>query len=293
MKQYAMIVTMFAALAGIWVPAHAQIAALEGIAALRDDGKGADTVATLNAEEKTASTLAVGQRDTVYMVEKCRDHFSWKEEGTKHLWREKGYGIGGGFTPAVMAIDCRPIKELVANLPAMNASGYSFGALNYQPIYMSGGMGYLGVGNGVRIGGAGLNGEKNLVGNELTGDSASTLRLDVEYGGFLVEKAFVRYNANYVVGGSIGGGALTVRSRTSQIPAAQQGSDRTYNSVTANFFLMEAHGGVTYSILPWLHMGADISLPFFYSADGFQGYTTSFVTVNPVFRARIMLGDLG
>jgi hypothetical protein len=294
MKRGTMIATTVAALAGLWLPVQAQTATIN-TAAVQDSGKRTEATAKPDAAQNTdanmESTMNVGARDTVYLMEKWHHHSFWKEEGARQLWREKGYGVGGGFTPAVMAIDCRPVKELVANLPAVNANGYTFGTLNYQPIYVSGGMGYLGVGNDVRIGGAGLSGEKYLVGNGISSDSTNTLRLRVEYGGFLLEKAFVHYRANYLVGGSIGGGTLTATARTGQIPA--QGSDRVYTSVTANFLLMEAHGGVTYSILPWLHMGADASLPFFYAAEGFQGYTTPFVTVNPVFRARIMLGNLG
>jgi hypothetical protein len=295
MKHYANIATTVAALAGLWLPIQAQTATLN-TADVQGSGKKTETAALSNAaqntEAKTTSTVTVGTRDTVYVMEKWHHQSVGKDEGARQLGREKGYGVGGGFTPSVMAIDCRPVKELVSKLPAMNG-GYFFGTLNYQPVYVSGGMGYIGVGNGVRIGGAGLSGEKNFGGNGINSDSANTLRLRVEYGEFLVEKAFVRGNANCLLGGSIGGGALTAHSRTSQVLAGQQGSGHVYNSATANFFLMEAHGGVTYSILHWLHMGADASLPLFYAADGFQGNTSPFATVNPVFRARIVLGNLG
>jgi hypothetical protein len=296
MKQYVKMVTTAAVLTGFWLPGQAQTSS-PNTAAVQDSGEKTETAAVANAMQstgvQTTPVVSVGTRDTVYVMEKGHGHSFWKEQGARHLWREKGYGVCGGFTPSVMAIDCRPVKYLLANLPAMNANGFSFGRLNYQPIYVSGGIGYLGVGNGVRIGGAGLSGEKNVFGGGAGYNSTGTLRLHVEYGGFLVEKAFVRHNANYLLGGSIGSGTLTVHARNGQVLATQNEDDHPYSSVTAKFLLVEAHGGVTYSILSWLHMGADVSVPFFYAADGFQGYTPSFVTVNPVFRARVMLGNLG
>jgi hypothetical protein len=156
-------------------------------------------------------------------------------------------------------------------------------------------VGYIGVGNGVRIGGGGLNGERNYINDRYDTDSAIALRLHVEYGGFLVEKAFIRYNVNYLLGGCIGGGTMTVGTRFNRTvgTAAPGQGIREFNSVTANFFLAELHGGVTYSVLPWLHVGADASLPVFYSTDGFQGYTGMFTTINPAFRARLVFGNLG
>jgi hypothetical protein len=300
MKRYTMIATMAAALAGLWIPAHAQIAAIEGIAALNDNGKEANTAAQANAAQSTestaASTATVGTRDTVYVMEKWHHHAFRMEEGASQLWREKGYGVGGGFTPAVIGVNTRPFKEIINEMEITKGRTFNFNSYNCEAIYVSGGVGYLGVGNGVRIGVGGLSGERNFSSEGIYADSAVALKLHIKYGGFLVEKAFVRYKINYLIGGYIGGGTMTVNARFNQAAVystTPQGNSNAFNSVTANFFLAELHGGVTYSILPWLHTGADIAMPLFFSADGFQGYTPSFVTVNPAFRARLMLGNLG
>ena len=305
MKRYTMIATTLAALASLWIPAHAQIVALDVIVALKDNGKDADTAAAQNAatpaggemkNDEDGNAAVIGARDTVYVMEKWHQHAFWKEEGARKLWREKGYGVGGGFTPAVIGVNTRPFKEIINEMEITKGRTFNLNSYNCEAIYASGGMGYLGVGNGIRIGVGGLSGERYFSSEGDKADSAIALKLHIKYGGFLVEKAFVRHNVNYMMGGYIGGGTMTVSARFNQ-PAVYsttpQGNSNELNSVAANFFLAELHGGVTYSILPWLHTGADISLPLFYSADGFQGYTPSFLTVNPVFRARIMLGNLG
>jgi hypothetical protein len=122
MKRYAMIATMVAALAGIWNPAHAQIAALDVIVALNDNGKGMDTAAALNAttaergemkNDEDGNAAAIRARDTVYVFEKWHHHAFMKEEGARQLWRDKGYGICGAFTPAVIAVNTLPLKDLI------------------------------------------------------------------------------------------------------------------------------------------------------------------------------------
>jgi hypothetical protein len=305
MKRCTMIATTVAALAGLWIPAHAQIAALDVIVALKDNGKDADTAAAQNAatpaggemkNDEDGDAAVIGAKDTVYVMEKWHHHAFWKEEGARKLWREKGYGVGGGFTPAVIGVNTRPLKEIINEMEITKGRTFNLNSYNCEAVYASGGMGYIGVGNGVRIGGGGLSGERFFASDRVTPDTALSLRLKVQYGGFLIEKSVVHRNANFIAGGYIGGGTMTVSARFNQAAGftpIQQFDARQYNSVTANFFLTEIHGGVTYTVLPWFHIGADASLPVFYSAEGFQGYASSFVTVNPVFRARIIVGNLG
>ncbi|MFW5774998.1 MAG: hypothetical protein ACOCW2_01795, partial [Chitinivibrionales bacterium] len=55
----------------------------------------------------------------------------------------------------------------------------------------------------------------------------------------------------------------------------------------------DMHAGVTYSILPWMHVGADASLVWMYSSLGFGYGYGSFWTNNSAFRIRIMFGNAG
>jgi hypothetical protein len=83
----------------------------------------------------------------------------------------------------------------------------------------------------------------------------------------------------------------TLRGGNSTFTEEQNDNDRA--TKTAKFFLLELHGGFTYSIASILHIGADAMLPMFYSANGFDAYTNGFVTVNPSVRLRFMFGNLG
>lgn len=305
MKRYAMIATTAVALAGIWNPAQTQIAAIESIVALHDNGKEADTAATLNTataergemkKVEDRNTEAMKARDTVYVVEKYQPRHTWNESGVRGLWRKKGYGACGGYTPAVIAVNSLPLKVLISTMGITSGKTFALNTVNYEMLYASGGMGYFGVGNGVRIGGGGLSGERFFASNEFPPDGALSLRLNVQYGGFLMEKSAVHRNANFIAGGYIGGGTMTVCARGNQATGftpALQDDAREYNSVTAKFFLAEIHGGITYTVLPWFHVGAEASLPVFYSAEGFQGYPGMFLTVNPALRARLVIGNLG
>jgi hypothetical protein len=42
-----------------------------------------------------------------------------------------------------------------------------------------------------------------------------------------------------------------------------------------------------------MHIGANVSLPMFFSADGFDAPTGSFMSANPALQIRLIFGNLG
>lgn len=54
------------------------------------------------------------------------------------------------------------------------------------------------------------------------------------------------------------------------------------------------HGGFTYTMLPWMHLGADAQAMFLASVNGFPGPgNNGFVMLSPGLRVRIVFGNLG
>jgi hypothetical protein len=156
---------------------------------------------------------------------------------------------------------------------------------------MSGGTGYIGFGDGFRLGGGGMSGEKQF--DCRTSDTIS-LTAKISYGGFLVEKALLYNRWNLSIGGMLGGGNINVSLTESDF---YDWNDLDYDDDSegekAVFFLFEPHIGLTYTILYFLHIGADITLPTFMSLDKFNSYTDDFITVNPGFHVKLLFGNLG
>jgi hypothetical protein len=95
----------------------------------------------------------------------------------------------------------------------------------------------------------------------------------------------------------IGGGSLRVKYRADDEsvfnvydPKYEEEAGR---ESTAHFNMLDLHGGLTYTLAPIVHVGADISLPLFYSATGFSAYASGFSTVNPAVAVKLMFGYRG
>jgi hypothetical protein len=236
--------------------------------------------------------------DQIIIYKKDLSRFGLPRDEAGKLSPKNGYGIAGGPVPGFIALDFGPINDLIKASNDLN--GRTFGSLKstgFTPIATMGGMGYLGFGNGLRLGGGGTNGDRYYLSDAYAQDSIVSFKVSVEFGGFLVEKAFSKNHLNLITGTMIGGGSMTATvRRTVRGGNTAFDLERSSNggeSKTASFFLMELHGGFTYSIVPFLHLGADAMLPMFYSANGFETYTNSFVTVNPALRIRFIFGNLG
>jgi hypothetical protein len=241
-------------------------------------------------------------RDTVYVAKSSALPRAFKRSHEKvGVLREKGFGIGGGPNPGVHAIDMGPVRDLAERSDPLQDKHFHFGPLDYKPFRMRGGLGYVGFGNGLRIGGGGSGGRSELVSDFFSGDSALVLETKVSFGGFLVEKAFLSNRFNFNLGGYIGGGSLEVRVKAMDMGSATwfdlDGDGEESDKIEAEFMLLEAHGGFTYTIVPIFHIGVDLSMPAFLSPNGFSSpgvsYSSQFFTVNPGFKARVVFGNLG
>ncbi len=215
--------------------------------------------------------------------------------------RNQGYGGSGGWTPKLGVIDMSPVKTLLESETDYDYTNIGGG---FALLYMSGGMGYGGIGNGIRLGGGGWNGNVTYDSKVREIDTTlSSVNIDVSYGGFLVEKAFVKERWNLMLGGIVGGGniRLTKDERKASGTSIFNESDedsKTTSSVHANFFFLDLHSAFTYSLTSWMHVGADAGAAFFLSSDGFTNRvesvgTGSFMTLNPFLSIRLIWGNLG
>jgi hypothetical protein len=218
--------------------------------------------------------------------------------------RIQGYGGAGGFSNRLVAFNMDPVVDLV-HMDA-KLQGISFPSLKkgYKPLTMSGGLGYGGLGNGIRIGGGGYGGSCKYVStpfprNGTTPDSTVSLKVNIGYGGLLIEKALVKENWNIYLGSFIGGGGVEIRKVTSPVGKSSAFSDAWTDPTSgerarAAFMSTELHGGATYTIVPWMHIGGDVNALFSYSTSGFDLATSnSFSGFTPGIGFRVIFGNIG
>lgn len=231
-----------------------------------------------------------GEFDTLRLKTKeSAKAFLQSFSGTKRNTRERGYGGAMGPAFGIQAIN---IQNAVDFLERDNAAvSYAFSG-DYENYLLSGGVIYGGIGNGVRIGGAGWGGSRSFVSNE---DANKSVSLSLGYGGFLLEKCFVKKNVNIMVGGILGAGGFTLKP--AEVSDGFFDNDTDYIEATASFMLVELHSGITYSMKSWMHFGFDVTAPFFISPSGYEindvSVTNGFATINPGFRLKLVFGNLG
>ncbi len=212
--------------------------------------------------------------------------------------RERGFGGALGVSPSVYAVHMKPVYDLVQRYPDLRNIGFNIDD-GYGMFVLMGGLGYGAVGNGLRIGGGGRGGSNDFT--RTRNDTTYTLEVGVGFGGFMLEKAFVRRNANFFIGGMLGGGGLNIELREYHglfQTIGRSGDDLPIGTADASYLLLELHTGITYTLLSWLHIGGDISVPAFLSPSGFKVQSSAsagdgFVTFNPGIRIRIMFGNIG
>jgi hypothetical protein len=256
--------------------------------------------------QDSASTDTCSKKDTVYIAKNGNldlilgdvNHTIKKLSKGIDKSRKHGFGGGGGPTPGLIMLKMKPVALLTGtdNLLRDKTFNIDWG---WDPFYFSGGMGYGGVGQGVRIGGGGWGGKRRYMSEPYGAARDSVVQLDVNvgYGGLLIEKAIVKEQLNYVMGCLVGGGAIRISRRFLEKESASAfvesaGADSP-GTAQALMFVFEMHGGGTYTLLPWFHLGADANAALFYSNDGFDGPAAGFVTVNPGVKIRIIFGNIG
>lgn len=222
--------------------------------------------------------------------------------GRKRNTRERGFGGGLGPVIGLYSVNTKSIEKLINTFPRLTRFRSKFDG-SYETFVLMGGMGYGAVGNGLRIGGGGRGGEKTYS-IPIDDTTTHTLEVSLGFGGVLIEKCFVANKMNIFLGGMAGGGGIDVTDLLidniyiDDIDDVIDNGKKENNTFSAGFMLLEFHGGFTYTLIPWLHMGLDISMPFFVSPSGFKsragiGVGEGFMTMNPGLRIRIIFGNIG
>jgi hypothetical protein len=244
------------------------------------------------------------KKDTVQLLSReTAGAFLESINGKKRTARERGYGGGIGPSMSMYAINMGPVSELLDYMRgdvAFENSGLKIDK-PFAPFQLSGICFYGAVGNGLRIGGNFLSGSRSY--SSRRDDTTYNLEINPSFGGLLIEKATVHDNFNLFLGGMIGAGTIEVRpSKTTNpftsIPLNTDNGKVSFNKLKAGSLLLEMHGGFTYTMINWLHLGAELSAPVFFSPSGFvttggHNITSGFISLNPGVRLRIMIGNIG
>ena len=267
---------------------------------IKDGTQPGDSIFSDETKEKN---IAVREKDTdIVVVKETLDTvFIFDKSVFKHvardwrknidIFRQRGYGFSGGMHMGMNAVWIRPVRKLVEDYPKFNTNKFHFNRFGIEPLLMSGGTGYLGLGGGFRLGGGGISGETQF---ECTTSDTVSLSMKIGYGGFIVEKAFLHERWNLSLGGLLGAGSINVSLNESDFfDFNALVDDDALDNERAVFFVLEPHIGLTYTILYFFHLGANIALPTFMSLEKFNSYTADFINVNPGFHLKFIFGNLG
>jgi len=222
-------------------------------------------------------------------------------------------GGSGVIEIGLTNLDLEPIKKIVRS--DLDKGGFDFNKNTFSTLGL---IGYVGQRrNGMRVGAgawAGYNSiysdkwatQESYSSNGKAGaaiiDSIIQLHIVFAHTGLLVERSFkAGSNLNLYAGGMLGGGALIAMEdrklaneafrRTDTTTDGESDSLHSENRIAfAPLWAFDIHGGFTYSVTKWMHLGIDCSSLFYYSTSGFQSKYGSFWTVNPGVRLRLVFG---
>ncbi|HEX2955292.1 MAG TPA: hypothetical protein VHO70_00585 [Chitinispirillaceae bacterium] len=222
---------------------------------------------------------------------------------TEKVSKSRAQGFGGGvmIQPMVLGLRMKPIHKFTQQSSSLRSFVFPDLDSKYNPFLVMGAFAYGGVGNGMRIGFGGWSGDALFDGERADGrnDSIMALKMNISYGGMLIEKALLHKNLNIIIGGIIGGGKYSLYRSMKSANAFNEFDfwdefDNDADEAKAAFAGIEFHSGVTVTIFPWMHLGMDLNSLFSFSVSGFGGLGGSgFSTINPGARIRIVLGNLG
>lgn len=231
-------------------------------------------------------------------------------------------GGSGCFEIGITGMNLRPVEKLVKN--DLDKKGFDF---SNNVFFTVGGVGYSGLQrNGLRIGMGGWAGYNSKYSDEWQGvadssyysrtgdsliDSVIHLHTFFAHAGMIVERSFeLSRTLNAYAGGMIGGGLLAVIADR----RASEGAFRNVDSdnfdcddydcddfeaevegtsmAFAPMWAFDLHGGLTYTLTSWMHLGLDASAVIYYSTSGFGYKYGNFATVNPGIRLRVVFGNV-
>jgi hypothetical protein len=292
--------TLLAGTAGLLAAQSADTAATDSALSKPGITDTQKTIVRIHGQFKSDRDLIVikDPDDTILTIEKGKAKHHWEKKGKESAsMHEKGFGIGGGYAMGFMAFGSGPVKDLAKQANILAGRQFQFNSVDFEPMVVTGGFGYLGMGNGLRLGGGGMGGSKRYISDRFSGDSAVSLKVSTSYGGFLIEKAFVFGHLNYTVGGYIGGGetklVIDKMQGNSYDPPGSDPNHTAHFTTESKFTCMEMLAGCTYTLLSFFHLGLNVSAPLFYSPEGFDLYSAEYVTLNPVLQLRFVFGNLG
>jgi hypothetical protein len=152
-------------------------------------------------------------------------------------------------------------------------------------------------------------------------DSVVQLHNVLAFGGLVLEKSFnLPANFSLFAGGMIGAGVLvsiadykmaddaftdihrnnndgngeiTITNDKIVVDNGNANDTVTHSEdkvAVAPLWAFDLHGGVTYTLTKWMHIGLDASITAFYSSTGFS-YRNHFSTVNPGLKLRLIFGN--
>ncbi|MBN1758008.1 MAG: hypothetical protein JW863_06815 [Chitinispirillaceae bacterium] len=275
---------------------------------LKPDTSASDAATGSTPAVTVSEKDTVGKNDIVVLKENLDTVFIFDKSVFRHvakdwrnnidIFRQRGYGASGSSYYGASAVSIRPVEELAEHLPSLANKKFHFSRFGFEPFLMSGGAGFVGLGDGFRLGGVGMSGERRFSSVPFSGDSVLVLRTRVSYGGFLIEKCMLRDKWNLSMGGLLGGSSIKVAISEQTATAFWNEDDDPFSGEEqynhqAVCFMVEPHCGLTYTIFHFFHLGARVSLPMFMSLDKFGVYTNDFFSVNPGFQISLTFGNLG
>src|SRR5512133_266375 len=277
---------------------------VQSLLTVKNDTAAVDTVVAANdRNDSLKKTVILTVRkdedddDTIDATVISKKLSNIRQSFGRSLTKSRAQGYGGGImvSPTIAALSMKPVQKLVRNDNTLRR--YSFTDIDgsYKPLLLMGGSVYGGLGNGVRIGISGWGGEYEFT-SGTNGDSSIFLNVSHSFGGFMIEKAFVKNNMNYLVGGTIGFGSLTVTKGSVNDPwkTISDEDETIEEEAKAPYSGVNLHSGFTVTVLPWMHIGADVNGSFLFSVNGFDvPGCKGFMTVVPGLRFRITLGNIG
>lgn len=239
----------------------------------------------------------MGGMDTVFIFDKAVfQHVARDWQKNIGISRKRGIGASGSSFFGVYAILNSPIRDLVAHEPFFAGKEFVFSQYHAEPFLMTGGSGYIGLGEGFRIGGRGMSGQRKFLSSRFDGDSVLVLTIQVTCGGFMVENVRVNGPWNYAVGGTLGAGSMaaSVAYHTNSFFQTLE-NQTSLSSVAkrAHYLLLEPHGGFSYTLFPFFHVGAEVTVPTLMTLEKFSAYTADFFTVNAGVSVKFVFGNLG
>jgi hypothetical protein len=269
-------------------------------AALKNAMRPVDTVEKEPEGSQKILQLFGKSMDTILVLTaKTQEKFLKAFADKRRTTRERGIGGCIGFSPGIFWIDMDPVRSLARRVKELNDINFDLSG-RYKSLSLMGGLLYGGLGNGMRIGLEGRGGSRSITKD--AGDTTYFMDISMGYGGLLLEKSFVVKDINLQLGAVMGAGGVTVdRNHSvggSGFSSFNESQGEPDGSASATIMLLQVHGGFTYSVFPWLHIGVSGAAPMFFSPGGFQGrdgrnITDGFSTVNYGLQLRIMLGNLG